>query len=147
MDGWMTGKLNFPFFLASWERYYFLHWCKCVQSALPTNSEITNCLSSRPGTVAGAFLPKVARGWPQSQSLALVQSPDAAMGEPGELPSVHRAQSNPGEFLVGSHHFTAEEQGPREDTKFARARRRSWAPSPCLHLHHPSRTRLVSGKQ
>lgn len=55
-------------------------------------------------------------------------------------------ESNSRKLLVHSLHFPAEEQSPREDIKFARARRKPWAPSPLL-LHHPSRTRLVSGKQ
>lgn len=140
------GKSNFPFFLVSWERYYFLHWCKCVQSALPTNSEITNCLSPRPGPMAVALLPKVARGWPQSRSPALVESPGAIKGALGEPPGCTE-ESSPSKFLVRSLHFPAVKQGPREDIQLARACRKSWASSPRPLLHHLPQTRLVSGKQ
>lgn len=97
--------------------------------------------------MAVALLPKVARGWPQSQRPALVESPGVVGGgQQGNCPACAE-ESNPRKLLVHSLHFPAEEQGPREDIKFARACRKPWAPSPLLLLHHPSQTRLVSGKQ
>ena len=62
----------------------------------PQTQKYRTAFPLRPGTVALALLLKVVRAWPQSQHLALGQSPGAMMCEPGEPAEGVQRRATPG---------------------------------------------------